>query len=515
MAPPSAVRLPRPPAPPSRSACALPALSLWLVLATPALAGAQEAVGGAAPAPQASGAPAADLAVQPPTAPELRLTPPGAPAVAARPPSWWLPPLELVGVSTVLSLWGRTMIDDPTFHSTWASFKDHLNGPWWYDEDKFATNQFGHPYQGHLYFSTARTLGHGFWVSSAFAFTGSLLWETAGELEPPSVNDQITTTVAGSFLGEILFRLANRVLDDGGGAPSRWRQLGAAAVSPVNGFNRVLHGDRYRPPPEDLPLTGELTLGFQYAGASKQDGTSLGHTQTGLVSAKVVQGHPGSGHGFRAPFDYFDVRAQIGLSEDAGGASATGNFSIHGLLVGAPFGVGQAKGLWGLYGTYDLLTPTLFRASSSALGIGAVYHVPLGGDFLLQGQAILSAGYGAGGSLQDPVGRRDYHFGLQAVVFTNIGVVWRDTLWLEALGREYFVSGSATAESGSWEDMTFSQLDLTWRFSGPHSVKLETSAERRQARYPGLETIDQSGATLGLAYAYQFGETLTFSGKAP
>ncbi len=493
-----------------RLAPAALATALLAALLAAAPARAQEA---ATPAPATSPAPpAAALTPAPPAPaePALRLAEPTL-AVKPRPsPSWWLPPLEVVGISAVISGWNRAVGGDPTFYSTLTSFKNHLNGPWWYDEDKFATNQFGHPYQGHMYFSTARSLGQGFWTSFLHAGFGSLLWEMAGELEPPSVNDQITTTVAGSFLGEILYRLSNRILDGGGGSPSAWRKLAAAAVEPIGGFNRLLYGQKYRLPAERLPLTGELALSFRYAALVRQDGTTGDPSRAWLASARAVQGFPGSGHRFDAPFDYFDITAQVGVDKEPLGRTAVGDFSIHGLLLGTQYGSGASTGLVGLYGSYDFLTPSNFRASSSALGVGTVGQVPFG-DFLFQGQGIVSLGYGAGGSLTDMVGRRDYHFGLQGVLFAEAGLVWRDTLWLAFTTREYLVSSKATAERGSWEDMTFSNLDLTWRLFGPHSVKAGLGGARRKAHYPGLPDIDQKAGTLTLAYAWQLGNTLTYS----
>ena len=52
----------------------------------------------------------------------------------------------------------------------------------------------------------ARSTGNGPWVSFGYAFGASLVWEIAGETEPPSYNDQITTPVGGALLGEVSYR---------------------------------------------------------------------------------------------------------------------------------------------------------------------------------------------------------------------------------------------------------------------------------------------------------------------
>ena len=65
-------------------------------------------------------------------------------------------------------------------------------------------------------YGLARSSGLGFWESLAYSNVGSFLWKMAGETDPPSINDQITTGNAGSLLGEALFRMAGLVLEEGG-----------------------------------------------------------------------------------------------------------------------------------------------------------------------------------------------------------------------------------------------------------------------------------------------------------
>jgi hypothetical protein len=116
---------------------------------------------------------------------------------------------------------------------------------WVIDEDPFGTNQFLHPYGGSIYYGLARSTGLSFWESFGYATAGSVLWELGGETGPPSINDQITTPIAGSFLGEPLFRMASLLLENDGGPPGFWRELGAAALSPPTGLNRLVFGNRF------------------------------------------------------------------------------------------------------------------------------------------------------------------------------------------------------------------------------------------------------------------------------
>ncbi len=120
------------------------------------------------------------------------------------------------------------------------------NGFVW-DNDKFSTNLFAHPYHGGLYFNTARSNGMNFWQSIPYAAGGSLMWEIAAEREPPAINDWMATTLGGVALGEMTHRIALLALDE---SDSGWRRVGREVVafiaSPIRGMNRLLSGDAWR-----------------------------------------------------------------------------------------------------------------------------------------------------------------------------------------------------------------------------------------------------------------------------
>ena len=69
---------------------------------------------------------------------------------------------------------------------------------------------------GSIYHGFARSAGLDYWEALLYDNAGSLLWETAGENSPPSYNDMIASGIAGSYFGEVLFRMASLVLEGDG-----------------------------------------------------------------------------------------------------------------------------------------------------------------------------------------------------------------------------------------------------------------------------------------------------------
>jgi hypothetical protein len=450
--------------------------------------------------------------------PDLTLTPPSGlppqlePARAtARPANQWLPVTEVVGYTFGMNLLAQTFTDNPDYDISWETFTDNLDGPWWYDTDAFITNQFAHPYEGSIYFSTSRTLGHGFWVSSIYAFGGSMLWEIAAESQPPSINDQITTTVAGTFLGEILYRLADIWLYPGGGnaKPGGWREFGGWVVNPTNGFNRLWYGDGYRDRTlTGYPTYGELRLTLGFGGRTKRDGVTVADDGSGIAFGVHMQhGLPAGDWEFEKPFDHFDVAADLVVNSNSVERDASANFTIRGLLLGTTYGTGAERGLWGLFGQYDYLVPAdVFRVSSSSLGIGTTGQFGLGGGWAIQGTAIASLGYGAGGQYYAPEeeaeGFRDYHFGVQATGLLQAFAHWRDRVRIGLTARQYFISGKVTPDEGSWEYVSYGALNATYRIAGRHALSAQVTGARRRALYVDHPEINQQGGQVYLSYAY-------------
>jgi hypothetical protein len=81
----------------------------------------------------------------------------------------------------------------------WPRFRDG----WSYDSNAFRTNTIYHIYSGAIYYQIGRSNDYGILASTAWAFTGSLIWEYIGEWrEQTSANDMFFTTLGGALAGE-------------------------------------------------------------------------------------------------------------------------------------------------------------------------------------------------------------------------------------------------------------------------------------------------------------------------
>src|SRR5260221_9039359 len=110
-------------------------------------------------------------------------------------------------------------------------------------------------------------------------------------------------------------------------------------------------------------------------------------------------GLPGKpGYHCDRPWDYFSF--QISASS----ANAVESMSTRGLLIGKEYEAGERyRGIWGLYGGYDYVSPQVFRVSSTALSLGTTGEGRLADEIAVQGSLLAGVGYarvGAGhGSL--------------------------------------------------------------------------------------------------------------------
>jgi len=336
-------------------------------------------------------------------------------------------------MDAAVNLAGRLMLEPATYEVTPASIRRNLRGPWVFDDDPFEINQFLHPYQGAMYHGIARSNGLGYWPSMAYTFTASALWEIAGETTPPSRNDQIASGIAGSFLGEPLFRISRLLLDRADHGAGVWRTLGSMLASPPTGLNHILFGDPAGSLPTDAVPFSDIRVQFGATATSTDPSRSLSSLAANRpdLALSMDHGYPGNGYRHERPFDYFRIESRLS-------ADGLEQLASRGQLAGTDYGAGRLSGIWGLYGTYDYFAPEDVQFSSTALSVGTTLQARLVESIVVQSSGLVGAGYAAVRSGRQTDGR-DYQYGIAPQALANLRVITGRRAALDLTAREYFV----------------------------------------------------------------------------
>jgi hypothetical protein len=483
-----------------------PAPPAWSL--SPAFCGVARAVAAAVPVAafaQTAGSPGAASTANAASAPSHGASAPsdgvGEPRfVPSKPVDYALPALEIVGFDFLLNRFNRSVGSQREDYAvSLKTIRRNLRSGWGTDRDPFDVNQFGHPYQGSMYHGFARSAGLNYWESAGYAFAGSAFWEIFGEATRPSRNDQVASGIGGTFLGEALFRMSSLVLEQGGGLPRFWREVAAAAISPSTGFNRLVFRDRYSSVFSSHGAAYYSRLGVGYVHSLREE---VGVTSTKFkpneaqLDFSLDYGLPGAkGYEYRRPFDYFNFRAT------ASSANGIENVLTRGLLVGKSYEAGpDYRGVWGLYGSYDYISPQTFRVSTTALSLGTTGHWWMTRDLSLEGTAMAGVGYTAVGTSHGTATDRDYNYGVTPQALLALRLTHSDKAALDVTGREYFVSNVASGTSGGHDNIVRLDASLTVRIYRQHAISVRYLGNRRDASFDGGPSGKQVRNTVGVYY---------------
>jgi len=414
--------------------------------------------------------------------------------------SYVLPAGEILLYEFLLNRFDRNFVEPTSAYETsWDTIKHNLtDGKWVIDNDQFKVNQFLHPYGGSVYYGLARSSGLNFWESFLYSAAGSFLWEIAGETTNPSINDMIATPIGGTFLGEPFFRMASLLLEDSDGKPGFWRELGAAVISPPTGFNRLVFGDKFDAVfPSHKPATFmRLMAGGSFTSSSRNVSSQV--EEAGAVADFTFSyGLPGQhGYSYARPFDYFDFHVT------AVTANVLESVNTRGLLWGKTYAGESTRGIWGLYGTYDYISPQVFRVSSTALSLGTTWQNWLSSTVALQGTTLAGAGYGAAGNMEEAIGERDYHYGLTPQGLLSLRFIFGDRAMIDLTAREFYVSDVLSPERHAWENILRGESSLTVRIYDRHGVAVRYQHAHRNASYSGIDYRNQDVGMASLMYVF-------------
>src|SRR5262249_8094979 len=181
-----------------------------------------------------------------------------------------------------------------------------------------------------------------------------------------------------------------------------------------------------------------------------------------------------------------------------------------GLLFGTDYGAGpRFRGIWGVYGLYDYVAPTIFRVSSTAGAFGTTAQWWLSHSDALPATALAGVGYAAGGVIHGsgvttpgPMGegQRSYHYGVAPEAVLAMRLLWGDHAALDATGRAYYISGLGATESTGSETIDRVDLALTVRVHGRHAITIRFAESSRDGRYAQRPDSHQRVATFSIGY---------------
>ncbi len=402
--------------------------------------------------------------------------------------SYLIPALEVTTLLILTNIGARIAGQgwaDATPDTMWHN----ITNKWVYDNDTFSVNQLAHPYGGALLYTAARSSGHGFFTSLSYAAMGSLLWEVLAETEPPSINDQITTSIAGAFLGEVMHRWGRAVLWGGGDVPGYGRRVMAATIDPMGAGNGAIFRERWlrTPPPR---LHAYIAVGPNLGLGAAND-SSL-HTELA-----VSHGLP-SDPRFEptVPFDHFDIRSQIDIGRDG----VTGYLDVRGMLVGTARGEGSGRTLWGLFGTYAYWDADSVRAGAIGFGPGFATHIDLGRTTFLEASAVVAVvPWGAAGGTNDVEGIRDYAHAPGASEIFKLEIGRRGFGVARLSARAIQIAGNIVDEGN--EAVVLSSAGAMFAIAEHHALGFEFAYSARYASLTDAPNPFDQSAQLRLVYS--------------
>jgi hypothetical protein len=161
------------------------------------------------------------------------------------------------------------------------------------------------------------------------------------------------------------------------------------------------------------------------------------------------------------------------------------------------------SGIWGLYGTYDYLSPELFKVSSTALSLGTTWQYLMSDKWATQGTCLGGVGFTAAGENDNGHGDREYRYGVSPQALVGLRLIYGDVAMFGVTVNDYLIlGGSGSASTSGGENIMRTQLSLTVRVGGPHAVGLQFIDSRRDRSYAGIPDPRQSVGALTLFYEF-------------
>ena len=332
----------------------------------------------------------------------------------------------ITGLNVFVNRYDTWVLNEEFPRISLRSIKKNFKNAFVWDNDNFNCNLFAHPYHGNLYYNSARANGLSYWQSFPCAVGGSLMWEFFGEITPPAINDLMATSIGGTCIGEITYRISDLFYDDREVGFNRFlRELGGTLVSPMKGLKRILTGEAWRRKRihylyhdySRIPVSYRISIGSRYLA---DDRALFRGEHNPFLEFGLEYGDPYDNEENK-PFSYFNSSATFGFSSNQ---PAVNRLNLLGRIWGAPvadtkkfeadFGIFQHFNFYNSEAVKDGTDLIPYRISEAAsVGPGLIYRFPHLEERIKLEQRVFLSGILLGGSLSDYlyIQERDYNMG--------------------------------------------------------------------------------------------------------
>ncbi|RKO68378.1 DUF3943 domain-containing protein [Sphingobacterium puteale] len=392
---------------------------------------------------------------------------------------------------------------DPVSHISFKNFFSHLKfSAWTWDDNLFATNQIAHPYHGQFYFNSFRSNNFSFLQSTLATVAGSYVWETAGETEPPSINDIINTSFGGTILGEMSHRLSHHIL----ARPSltkgqrNKKEILAMLINPINGLNRLLDGrwgNTIKGAVIDSSLVHtEVELGIRRFDAKEHNVLSRGKND---IYARVKLIYNNDDIDKKKPFDDFFLNLEIGSDDSSIVNAVSVSASLYGNRILSNV-TGRHRGIVSAH--FDFLRNEAFYYGSQSINYNIYSNFNVGHHTKLT--TLLSGGPVVLAAVPDPY----LHFGESRTYDYGPGADVRASAILSTLNRfkfgieyrgGYFVTISGNKSHHYLHTASTSASVRIWKNFG---INLYSGYFRLEGHYQNHKNVNKDYPFIRLALAY-------------
>jgi hypothetical protein len=223
--------------------------------------------------------------------------------------------------------------------------------------------------------------------------------------------------------------------------------------------------------------------------------------QEAILDFTLAYGLPGDpSYTYDRPFDYFQF--EFAALSSAHTHNWLENILCRGLLWGRGYEAGDTvAGVAGVYGTYDFISPQIFRVSSTAVALGTTAQALITKHVALQGTVLSGVGFGGAGT-EHFKGDRDYHFGITPQGLVALRLIFGERAMIDLTAREYYISGLGSDDKRGTETIFRGNAGIVFRVYGRNALGIEYVTSHRDAHYTVFPSKHQTVGTFSIAYTF-------------